>query len=67
MAAIEGRCSNRLSIFDGRHFGAPNKGTKRSAREPSRRAPLLGSSDLPMQRMVPSKLGEGEGEGANNK
>ena len=43
MAAIEGRCSNRLSIFDGRHFGAPNKGTKRSAREPSRRAPLLGS------------------------
>ena len=28
---------------DGRHFGAPNKGTKRSAREPGRRAPPIGS------------------------
>ena len=33
-----------LSQFvDGRHSGAPNKGTKRSARKPGRRAPLLGS------------------------
>jgi hypothetical protein len=30
-------------FVDGRHFGAPNKGTKRRAREPGRRAPLLGS------------------------
>jgi len=29
--------------FDGRHFGAPNKGTKRSAREPGRQAPPIGS------------------------
>ena len=30
-------------FVDGRHFGAPNKGIERSAREPGRRAPLLGS------------------------
>jgi hypothetical protein len=30
-------------FVDGRHFGAPNKGTKRCAHEPGRRAPLLGS------------------------
>jgi hypothetical protein len=30
-------------FFEGRHFGATNKGTKRSAREPGRREPLLGS------------------------
>ncbi len=30
-------------FVDGRHFGAPNKGTKRRAREPGRRAPLIGS------------------------
>jgi hypothetical protein len=30
-------------FFDGRHFDAPNKGKTRSAREPGRLAPLLGS------------------------
>ena len=30
-------------FVDGRHFGAPNKGIERSAREPGRRAPLIGS------------------------
>jgi hypothetical protein len=30
-------------FFDGRNFGAPNKGIKRSAHEPSRRAPPLGA------------------------
>ncbi len=30
-------------IFDGRHFGAPNKGTKRSVRKPRRWVPPLGS------------------------
>ena len=30
-------------FFDGRHFGAPNKGTKRSARQPGRWASPLGS------------------------
>jgi hypothetical protein len=30
-------------FINGRHFGAPNKGIERSAREPGRRAPLLGS------------------------
>jgi hypothetical protein len=30
-------------FFHGGHFGAQNKGTKRSARKPGRRAPLLGS------------------------
>ncbi len=30
-------------LFHGRHFGAHNKGTKRSARKPGHRAPLIGS------------------------
>ncbi len=30
-------------FVDGRHSGAPNKGIRGSAREPGRRAPLLGS------------------------
>ena len=30
-------------FFDGRHFGAPNKGIEGSASEPSRRAPPLGA------------------------
>ena len=32
-----------LQFFDGRHFGAPNKGTKRSTRAPGRRPPPSGS------------------------
>ncbi len=39
-----------------------NKRAKRSAHEPSRRAHILGSSDLPMQRMVVKAGGGGGGE-----
>ena len=37
-------------FFDGRHFGAPNKGIEGSSSEPSRRAPQLGARGAAAQR-----------------
>ena len=43
MAATKTGAPPITQFVDGHHFGAPNKGIERSAREPGRRAPLLGS------------------------
>jgi hypothetical protein len=68
-AATQDRCSAAPPIsqfFHGRHFSAQNKGTKRSARKPGRRVPLLGSwgAAAPQFRSVADVAMEREGKAA---
>jgi hypothetical protein len=58
-----------LQFVDGRHFGAPNKGIKRSAREPGRRTPLLGSwgAAAPRFESMAGVAMEREGEAAGGR
>ena len=58
-----------LQFVDGRHFGAPNKGIERSARDPGRRTPLLGSwgAAAPRFESMAGVAMEREGEAAGGR